>query len=137
MAKYRHRTFEMYEQRDEAIRALTPRSEKTATEVTAPESWTFAHLAVSRVAGVIQVQFKEPRTFDDTTAGGLREDLTRLADLLGRDSKVLVDFADVASFNAAAISALTQFNRNLQIKGSRIALCCLEPATRESFFATG
>ena len=137
MAKYRHRTFEMYEQRDEAIRALTPRSEKTASEVTAPESWTFAHLAVSRVAGVIQVQFKEPRTFDDTTAGGLREDLTRLADLLGRDSKVLVDFSDVASFNAASISALTQFNRNLQIKGSRIALCCLEPATRESFFATG
>ena len=137
MAKYRHRIFEMYELRDEAIRALTPRSEKTATEVTAPESWTFAHLAVSRVAGVIHVQFKEPRTFDDTTANDLREDLARLTDLLGRDSKVLLDFSGVVSFPAGSITALAQFNRNLQMKGSRIALCCLEPTTRESFFATG
>ncbi len=137
MAKYRHRVFEMYELRDEAIRALTPKSATTATEATAPESWTFAHLAVSRVAGVIHVQFKEPRAFEDGTASDLREDLARLADLLGRDSKVLLDFSGVASFNAASISALIQFSRNLQTKGSRIALCCLEPATRESFFVTG
>jgi len=136
MAKYRHRIFEMYELRDEAIRALTPRTEKAATETTAPETWTFAHLEVARVAGLIRVQFKEPRTFDDTAAGGLREDLALLTDRLGRDSKVLMDFSGVESFSAAAISALAQFSKNLQIKGSRIVLCCLEPATRESFFAT-
>jgi MFS superfamily sulfate permease-like transporter len=137
MAKYRHRVFEMYELRDEAIRALTPKSATTATEATAPESWTFVHLAVSRAKGVIDVQFKEPRTFEDGTASDLREDLMRLADLLGRDSKVLLDFSGVVSFNAASISALIQFNRNLQTKGSRIALCCLEPTTREAFFVTG
>ena len=41
MAKYRHRIFEMYEFRDEATRALTPKSARPATEATAPESWTF------------------------------------------------------------------------------------------------
>jgi anti-anti-sigma regulatory factor len=137
MAKYRHRIFEMYELRDEAIQALTRKLGKTATEATAPDSWTFVHLTVSRVEGVIDVQFKEPRTFDDATAGDLRADFARLADLLGRDSKVLLDFSGVVSFNAASLSTLVQFNRTLQTKGSRIAVCCLEPATRESFFATG
>lgn len=136
MAKYRHRIFEMYEQRDEAIRALTPRTEKAVTEKTAPETWIFAYLDVSRAAGLIHVQFKEPRTCDETMASGLREDLARLTDLLGRDSKVLMDFSGVASFNATLIGALAQFSRNLQTKGSRIVLCCLEPATREAFFAT-
>jgi hypothetical protein len=136
MAKYRHRIFEMYELRDEAIRALTPKAEKAVTETTAPATWTFAHLEVSRVAGLIHVQFKEPRTCDETTAIAFREDLARLIDLLGRDSKVLMDFSGVASFNASSISALVQFNKNLQTKGSRLVLCCLEPATREAFFVT-
>ena len=69
--------------------------------------------------------------------GGGEGGTIELADLLGRDSQVLLDFSGVASFNAASISALVQFNKNLQTKGSRIALCCLEPATRESFFVTG
>ena len=137
MAKYRHRVFEMYEQREEAIRALTPRSGKPATDANAPDLGTFAHLEVARAAGMILVQFKEPQTFEDGTASDLREDLTRMADLLGKDSKVLFDFSGVAAFNAASISALVQFNRTLQTRGSRIALCCLEPPTRESFFATG
>jgi anti-anti-sigma regulatory factor len=139
MAKYRHRVFEMYELRDEAIRALTPRSGpgKTVTEATPTESWTFGHLEVTRAAGVICVQFKEPQTFEDGTASDLRDDLTQLADLLGRDSKVLFDFSGVTAFNAASISALVQFNRTLQTRGSRIALCCLESSTRDSFFVTG
>jgi anti-anti-sigma regulatory factor len=69
-------------------------------------------------------------------ASGVREDLARLTDLLGRDSKVLLDFSGVASFDATSVSALAQFNRNLQTKGSRLVLCCLAPATREAFFAT-
>ena len=135
MAKYRHRIFEMYEHRDEAIRALIPKAEKPATEATAPQSWSFAHLIVSRTASVIEVQFKQPQNFEDAAASDLREDLARLADLLGRDSQILLDFSGVASFNAASISALVQFNKNLQTKGSRMALCSLEPAPRESFFA--
>jgi anti-anti-sigma regulatory factor len=135
MAKYRHRIFEMYELRDEAIRALTPRTETAATEATAPETWSFTHLDVSRIAGLLQIQFKAPRTFDDTTASAFRQDLARLTALMGRDSKVLVDFSGVVSFNATSIGALAQFNRNLQTKGSRMAICCVEPGTRESFFA--
>ena len=41
MAKYRHRIFEMYEFRDEAILALTPRSAPAETADAAVESWTF------------------------------------------------------------------------------------------------
>jgi hypothetical protein len=124
----------MYEKRYEAIQALTPKSERPATEATAPESWNFVHLAVTRTDGVIWVQFKGPQIFQDAVDSDLREDLARLADLLGRDSKILLDFSGISSINAASISALAQFNKNLQTKGSRMALCCLEPTTRESFF---
>jgi anti-anti-sigma regulatory factor len=134
MAKYRHRIFEMYDFRDEAAQAIAPRSEKLATEATAPESWTFTHLDVSRSAGVTLVQFKEQQSLGEETFSDLRDDFLRLADKLGRDSKVLVDFTGVTSFSAAAIDALALFNQKLQTKGSRIALCSLDPATRESFF---
>jgi anti-anti-sigma regulatory factor len=134
MAKYRHRYFEMYDLRDEAIQAMMSKTEKVATEATAPESWDFGHLEVSRKADVICVHFKVPQNFEDGATSDLRDDLARLADLLGRDSRVLLDFSGVVSFNSASISALVQFNRNLQIKGSRMALCRLSPATRQSFF---
>ena len=135
MAKYRHRIFEMYEFRDEAVLAITPKSENTVTEATTPESWTFAHLAVSRSASVTLVQFKETRTFEEETVSELRDDFAQLADSLGRDSKVLLDFTGVELFSSDAIDALVLFNQKLQTKGSRLALCCLGPATRESFFA--
>ena len=66
MAKYRHRIFEMYELREEAVQAMTPRSKKTATEATPPESWTFTHLDVLRSAGIMHVQFKEPPNSEDS-----------------------------------------------------------------------
>ncbi len=33
-----------------------------------------------------------------------------------------------------SIDVLALFNRQLQMKGSRIAVCCLDPAARASFF---
>jgi anti-anti-sigma regulatory factor len=134
MAKYRHRIFEMYEFRDEATRALTPKSARPDTEATAPESWTFKHLAVSRSASVTHVRFKRAQTFGEETVGDLREDLSQLADRLVRDSRVLFNFAGVMSFGSASIEALALFNRTLQIKGSQIALCCLDLAVHQSFF---
>ena len=98
MAKYRHRIFEMYEFRDEATRALTPKSARPVTEATAPESWTFKHLAVSRSASVAHVQFKRAQAFGEETVSDLRVDFSQLADKLVRDSKVLLDFAGVKSF---------------------------------------
>lgn len=135
MAKYRHRIFEMYEFRDEAIGALTPNLARPVTEATDPESWAFKHLAVSRSACVTLVEFQPVQTFGEETVSDLREDFAELADRLARDSKVLLDFASVESFNAASIDTLVLFKQTLQTKGSRMALCCLNPATRETFSA--
>ena len=136
MAKHRHAIFEMYEFRDEAIRALTPKTAHPVTEATASESSTFKHLVVSRAAAVTQVEFKRAQTLGDEIVRDLREDFAQLADTLVRDSKVVLDFAGVKSFCTASIQALVIFDKKLRIKGSRIALCCLEPAARESFFGT-
>ena len=134
MAKYRHRIFEMYEFRDEATRALTPKSARPVTEATAPESWTFKHLTVSRSAGVAHVQFKSAQAFGEETVNDLRVDFSQLADRLVRDSKVLLDFVGVKSFCAASIDELILFNQKLRTKGSRIALCRLDPTVHQSFF---
>ena len=135
MAKYRHRIFEMYEFRDEATCALTPKSARPDTEATAPESWIFKHLTVSRSASVTRVQFKGVQTFGKETVNDLRVDLSQLADNLVRDSKVLVDFVGVESFCAASIDELIRFNQKLRNKGSRIALCSLDPTVHQSFFS--
>ena len=134
MAKYRHRIFEMYDFREEAILALTPKSVNTLTDGTALESLTLRQLSVSRSEVVTHVTFKEATTFDDQSVNELREDLAKLAEMLVRDSKVLFDFAGVVSFGSASFDALVLFNKMLKIKGSRIALCCLAPAAREFFF---
>lgn len=136
MAKYRHRIFEMYEFRDEAIRALTSNLENPVTEVTTPESWDLTHLAVSRSAGVTHVQFKQPETLAEETVSGLREDFVQLKDRLERGSKVLLDFTGVVSFSPASIDALGLLHKHLRNKGSRIVLCSLSPAAHGCFFAT-
>ncbi len=135
MAKYRHPIFEMYEFRDEAILALTPQTAPAAKEATAPESWTFKNLAVSRTANVTHVEFKSSHVFEEEALADLRADFAQLADRLIRDSKVLLDFTSVEQVCAAAINEIVLFNQKLRTKGSRIALCCLDPVARESFFA--
>lgn len=133
MAKYRNRIFEMYEFRDEAIRALMPKSGKTATEATTPELSTFVYLAVSRSADLTHVQFKAAKTCGEETASALREDFVLLSDRLDRDSKVLLDFTGVVSFGTASIEALILLNKHLRHRGSRVVLCSLSPAVRECF----
>ena len=134
MAKVRHRIFEMYEFRKEAVDALTQRSAQPVVETEAPEPWTLKHMAVSRSASVSLVEFKKGQTFEEETEKELREDLTRLADSLTRDSKVIFDFTGVMSISSASIDSLAQFNQKLRIKGSRIALCCIAPDVRQSSF---
>jgi anti-anti-sigma regulatory factor len=135
--KLPHRTFEIYELRDEAILALTPRNEKLGTEATVPETWKFKHLSLYRPGGVTLVQFKQASTLTEESLGGLVEDFEKLSDQLGRDSKVLVDFTGTTLANPALIDALVAFHKRLRTKGSRFALCCLDPAVREAFFAAG
>ena len=134
MAKVRHRIFEMYEFREEAVDTLMQQSAQRMTETEAPESWTLKHLAVSRLASVSHVEFKKGHSFEAETEKELREDLDRLADSLIRDSKVLFDFTGVTSISSNSIDALAHFNQKLRTKGSRIALCCISPDVRQTFF---
>ena len=91
--------------------------------------------AVSRSAGVTLVQFKEGRTFEEETVSELRDDFAQLADSLGRDSKVLLDFTGVESFSSDAIDALVLFNQKLQTKGSRLGAVLPGPRdVRRIFF---
>lgn len=136
MAKFHHRIFEMYEFRDEAIQALTPRTYRVVSDAAVSESWTFTHLAVSNAASVTHVEFKGAQSFGQETLHDLREDFSELAGRLDKDSKVLLDFAGVKSFSSDSIDVLVLFNRQLRTKGSRIVVCCLDPAVRASFFAT-
>lgn len=135
LAKYPHRIFEMYEDRDEAIGALTPQSVKpNELKANGPLASNFKHLAVSRWSFVTHVKFTGSMEFPQETEAELRDDFTQLADLLEIDSKVLLDFANVKSFSPACVDALVVFERRLRNRGSRTVLCCLGPETRASFF---
>jgi hypothetical protein len=125
----------MYEERDEAILALTPKSVGIAeTAAVAPFPSDFTHLTVSRCGVVTHVQFQGMSASAGETEGKLSEDFDRLADMLKINSKVLVDFADVETFSPGCINALAVFERKLRNRGSRTALCSLAPDTRACFF---
>jgi len=133
MAKYRHKIFDMYEYEDEAIKALSSKTAPPVAEAATPEPWTFKHLAVSRADGVTLVQFRELKTFEAATVGELRTDFIQLAERLAGQSRVLLNFAGVTSFNAASLDILVLFNEKLKASGSRMAMCSFNPATRETF----
>ncbi len=134
MAKYRHRTFEMFDFLAEATRALESKSAQSVEESDDPESWSFDYLLASRSQSVIHVRFKNAECFGSETLSGLRKDFSQLAASLMNDSRVLLDFEGVQEFCADSIETLALFNRKLQSKGSRIALCNLEPSVQASFF---
>ena len=134
MAKYRHRTFEMFDFSDEATCALASKSTRPAANFDDPESWSFQHLVALRSAGVIQVKFKKRKRFAAEFSSELRTDFSQLADFLVNDSRVLLDFECLSEFGSGCIDELKRFNTKLQSKGSRMVLCNLEPAVRASFF---
>ncbi len=125
----------MYEERDEAFLALTPKFVGIGDTGSPPPLPTdFSHLIVSRSGVVTHVQFKDMTDWGVENDGKLREDFERLADVLNINSKVLLDFAHVESFNAACINALVVLEQKLRNRGSRTALCSLAPDTRACFF---
>ncbi len=134
MAKYRHRTFEMFDFSDEATCALASKSTRPAAYVDDPESWAFQHLVALRRAGVIHVKFKQRKRLAAEFSSQLRTDFWQLADSLVNDSRVLLDFECLSEFGSGCIDELKRFNAKLQSKGSRVVLCNLEPAVRASFF---
>jgi hypothetical protein len=133
--KIPHRIFEIYESSDEATRAMTPKSGKVRTTSAALDQAIFEHLTVSS-GEVTHVRFKEAEYSEEASAGGLRKDFAQLTDLLGIDSKVLVDFTGVESIGASFIDALVLLSKQLRTRGSRIALCCLGPTVKPSFFVS-
>jgi anti-anti-sigma regulatory factor len=134
MAKYRHRTFEMYDFRLEAIEALTPKSTRFDADSSNPDDWQFEVLNVSLADNVTSVTFKESAFSDSQTELNLRNDFSELANKLTNNSKVLLDFSGLESFSPAAIEAVVVLNKKLQNKGSRIALCNLAPNVKAAFF---
>lgn len=125
----------MYENRDEAILALTPKSVGISeTGAAPPLPADLNHLAVSRSGVVTHVQFKGMAPPPDDAEGKLREDFDRLTDVLKINSKVLLDFAGVESFSPGCIDVLAVFERKLRNRGSRIVLCSLASDTRAAFF---
>ena len=135
LAKYRHRIFEMYECRDEAIRALIPNSAEMDEErLTEPPSSDFCHLTVARTSILTHVQFNRSVETVGDAVDDLRDDLARLAGMLDISSKVLLDFSGVESFSSACINELAAFDRKLRHRGSRMVLCSLAPETRACFF---
>jgi anti-anti-sigma regulatory factor len=125
----------MYEEREEAIRALTPKSaEMDANTLAVPSPLSFSHLDVARGATVTHVRFKGTGVFPKETEVELLEDLEKLVSVLEINSKVLLDFEDVESFSPACVNALVVFERKLRNRGSRTVLCALASDARASFF---
>ena len=135
MAKYLHRVFEMYELRDEAVRALTRNKISFVTDVVDPEFWDFNLLVASHSAIITHVEFKKDVNFTEGVASDLRKDIAALTGRLPGDSRVLWDFTGVKSFTTASTDMLVTFNKDLKHRGSRLVLCCLEPAVRGALFA--
>ena len=124
----------MYDFRDEAVRALTPKTASPVTDAIDSESWDFKLLAASRSASVTHVGFKKAQAFRDYAVSDLRKDFAQLTDKLAINSKVLLDFTGLNTFSTASIDMLISFKKNLRHKGSRIVLCCLNSAVHDSFF---
>ena len=135
MAKYRHRTFEMFDGFSEAASSLESKSPQNVTGKShkTGEVGTFECLTASCLASVIQVTFRSSNHTEENVRD-LRADFAALADSLVNDSRVVMDFAGLEEFCARSVDDLTLFRRKLQSKGSRIALCNLEPNVKASFF---
>ncbi len=134
MAKYRHKTFEMFDYPDEAMSAMASKSPRREVPADPPEPWACQHLVVSRSAGVTHIKFASESRVGPEIRRELRADLTRLADLLVNDSRVLLDFESLREFDSECIDELERFHAKLRSKGSQMVLCQLQPAVRESFF---
>jgi hypothetical protein len=134
MAKYPHRVFEMFDFRDEAISALTPKAARPETESINSELWNFKCLAVSQSANLTHVGFKQDQFLKEDIVRDLRNDFAQLTDKLAIGSKILLDFTGLNSFSPASIDALISFNKNLRHKGSRIVLCGLDSTVRDYFY---
>ena len=136
MAKHPHRTFEIFDTYSEAAAALESKSSQKDVQQSheTDEDWTLRSLVVSGSGPVVHVTFQSPTPPEQDHPRELRADLAKLAGSLVNDSSVVMDFEGLEEFCARCIDEMALFLRKLQSKGSRIALCNLGPAVRDSFF---
>ena len=137
MAKYRHRTFEMFDFLAEATAALGSRSirlEGESAEPIEPETQTFQHLVAFRKTRVVHLKYHQPGQLDTHCSQQLRVDLAEVLDSLPNNSRVLFDFEGVTEFGAECIGELTWFNSKIRAKGGQLVLCNLESSVRAGFF---
>jgi ABC-type transporter Mla MlaB component len=135
MAKDRHRIFEIYSTRDEAGWEIMPKTNKVGNDLVALGKCSFHQLIVSQLAGITQVRYKEADVSTQEMIAQVQDDFAQLADALSGDSRVLIDFTGVQTFDPTGINALIALNRKLQVRGSRMVLCGLESNVRATFFA--
>ncbi len=124
----------MYEFRDEAVTALTPRQVRQKVDSADPSLWTFANFTTSRADAVTLVTFKQAMDTNHESTVKIADELSLIARSLSIDSRVVIDFAGVQEFAPESIEALAQFQGVLQSRGSQVALCNLESDVRASFF---
>lgn len=140
MAKYRHRVFEMYDFYEEAAEALAKKSTDGSpvdhvAQSPSTTSADFDCLVVSDYDGITRVTLDGKHDFDDDRVQSLRLDLANLKDALPTNCRVVFDFTGVDVFHASCIELLKQFTGALKMKGSRVALCCLNASAKETFFS--
>ena len=133
MAKYRHRTFEMFDFYDEAVSTLKVRP-REMQRVSGIETNTLEHLIVTEHEKIVRITF-EPVCLDTPPSTCIyRDDFSQLADLLPNDSRVIVDFDGVTEFPTSSLETLEMFYRRLKSKGSRLVLCNLDPNVKSAFY---
>ena len=134
MAKYRHRTFEMFEFHDEAAAALAVKPRDPVRPLSNLDGDPFESLNITVLDHLLHVRF-DPDVLDgEESESQLRGDLTRLAQWLQNDSRVIVDFEGLSLFSPASIEALETFYQRLKAKGSRLVLCNLGADVKASFY---
>ncbi|MDV6032579.1 MAG: STAS domain-containing protein [Phycisphaera sp. RhM] len=135
MAKYRHRTFEMFEFHDEAAAALAVKPREPVRPLGNLDGEPMESLNITVLGPILHVRF-DPDVLDgeEESESQLRGDLTRLAKWLQNDSRVIVDFDGLSFFSAASIEALETFYQRLKAKGSRLVLCNLDADVKASFY---
>jgi hypothetical protein len=134
MAKYRHRTFEMFEFQDEAVAALGSKSARVMLATDKPEEWSFCQLTASQLGNVVHIEFKPRPGTDTDAASDVRKDFAYLPECLVNNSQVLIDFKGVQAFGSEEMESLELLNNRLKSKGSRIAICNVDPSLQPSFF---
>jgi hypothetical protein len=112
-----------------------PRVIPTTPAAALPAAESFQHLVISQAGGVTLVEFKSPATFADVNLKELSDDFSLLTESTERHCKIVMDLAGIETVSPGFVEALVQLHGKLKIRGSRIALCALEPAAREAFFA--